>query len=98
MFRPSRAQVVAIAAGYYHNLALLADHTVVAWGLENTVPASATNVVAIAGGWWHSLALRADGSVVAWGDNSYGQCAVPAVGYQCRRHRGRLFPQPGAAR
>ena len=39
--------VVAIAAGYYHNLALLSDHTVVAWGLQNTVPAAATNVVAI---------------------------------------------------
>ena len=72
------AGAIAIAAGYYHNLALLSDHTVVAWGLQNTVPASATNVVAISGGWWHSLALRADGSVVAWGDNSYGQCACPA--------------------
>ena len=69
---------VAIAAGYYHSLALRSDHTVVAWGSQSTVPASATNVVAIAGGWWHSLALRADGTVVAWGDNSYDQCVVPA--------------------
>ena len=58
-FRFSLAGAVAIAAGYYHSLALLSDHSVVAWGLQDTVPASATNVVAIAGGWWHSLALRA---------------------------------------
>jgi alpha-tubulin suppressor-like RCC1 family protein len=42
--------VVAIAAGYYHSLALKSDGTVVAWGYnyegETNVPAGLTNVVA----------------------------------------------------
>jgi len=73
--------VVAIAAGAGHILALTADGTVVAWGDNSSgqtdVPTGLTNVVAIAAGEVHSLALTADGTVVAWGDNSYGQTSVP---------------------
>jgi uncharacterized delta-60 repeat protein len=73
---------VAIAAGYYHSLALRADGTVVAWGDnyygQTNVPAGLTNAVAIAAGYYHSLALRADGTVVAWGKNGSGQTTVPA--------------------
>jgi hypothetical protein len=70
--------VVAISAGYYHNMALRADGTVVTWAFDYSTPANASNIVAVAAGWEHCLALRADGLVIAWGDNSYGQSAVPA--------------------
>ena len=74
--------VVAIAAGDDHSLALKADGTVVGWGDnfygEITIPAGLTNVVAIAAGGYHSLALKADGTVVGWGDNNYGEINIPA--------------------
>jgi hypothetical protein len=80
--------VVAVAGGAYHSLALKADGTVVAWGAGTSnalapnygqamVPAGLTNVVAVAAGFYHSLALKADGTMVAWGSNSYGQTNVP---------------------
>src|ERR1051325_9530461 len=62
--------VVAIAAGYAHALALRADGTVIGWGdhtsHQTEVPPDLANVVAIAAGEAHSLALRSDGTVVAW--------------------------------
>ena len=72
--------VVALAAGGSHSLALQADGTVVAWGSGSAtnVPLGLNNVVALAAGRSHSLALRADGTVVAWGRNDYGQANVPA--------------------
>lgn len=68
--------VVAMASGEYHNLALRTDGTVVGWP-EFNGPADLTNVVAIAAGQAHSLALRADGTVTAWGWNAWGQTNVP---------------------
>ncbi|MFA6135278.1 MAG: immunoglobulin domain-containing protein, partial [Phycisphaerae bacterium] len=63
--------VVNIAAGNYHALALHADGTVTSWGANNegqsTVPAGLTNVVAVAAGSYRSLALKADGTVLGWG-------------------------------
>ncbi|XID93377.1 immunoglobulin-like domain-containing protein [Paenibacillaceae bacterium WGS1546] len=82
------SNVTAIAAGYYHALALKSDGTVTAWGNGywgdtpdvSTVPAELTGetVVAIAAGDDHSLALKEDGKVVAWGRNTKGQSTVPA--------------------
>jgi hypothetical protein len=73
--------VVAIAAGYDHNLALRNDGTVVAWGWNGfgqaTVPSGLNGVVAIAAGYDHNLALKNDRTVVAWGWNDYGQAMVP---------------------
>ncbi len=58
--------VVAIAGGSYHSLALKYDGTVVAWGDDSAgqtnVPPGLNNVVAIAAGGFHSLALKNDGS------------------------------------
>ena len=73
---------VAIAAGGYHNLALLANGAVIAWGNNGSgqcnVPGNLTNIVAIAAGGSHSLAARPDGTVAAWGANDTGQISVPA--------------------
>jgi len=76
--------VIAIAAGSRHSLALKRDGTVIAWGDTEdgatNVPGDLTGVVTIGAGSYanHSLAVRADGSVVAWGGNTHGECAVPA--------------------
>ena len=81
------SNVVAIAAGGAHALALLSDGTVRAWGMNefgqlgngttttSSVPVTVSglsNVVAIAAGSWQSYALLSDGTVRAWGDNSIG--------------------------
>jgi hypothetical protein len=74
--------VIAIAAGDIHSLALKSDGTVVGWGSNGfgqlNIPAGLNNVTAIAAGYGHSLALKSDGTVVAWGDNVYLQSSVPA--------------------
>ena len=57
----SATNVVAVAAGGDHNMALLADSTVTAWGAnyfgQALVPPQATNIAAISAGGAHSLAL-----------------------------------------
>ncbi len=80
--------VVAVAAGAAHSLALRANGTVAAWGLNvegqlgdnsttrRTTPVTVsglTSVVAIAAGGLHSMALKADGTVWTWGANALGQ-------------------------
>jgi alpha-tubulin suppressor-like RCC1 family protein len=81
------SNVVAVAAGTAHSLALTSSGTVFAWG-SNTfgmigdgtttqrktpVALALTDVVAIAAGGFHSLALRNNGDVYIWGRNSAGQ-------------------------
>ncbi|MGZ4962992.1 MAG: glycine-rich domain-containing protein [Limisphaerales bacterium] len=77
----SATNVVAIAAGSSHGVALRGDGTVVAWGNNSSgqtnIPPTATNVVSIAAGSSHCLALRADGTVVGWGLTTSGQVAIP---------------------
>src|SRR5690349_22696514 len=68
--------IVAVAAGHFHNLSLDANGTLKAWPIvaSNTtdpashLPKGLTNVVRMAAGVAHDLALRADGTVIAWGD------------------------------
>jgi hypothetical protein len=76
------SNLVAVAAGAYHSLALSSAGTVTAWGYNNlgqtNVPQGLSGVVAVAGGLDHSLALTASGTVVAWGDNNNGETNVPA--------------------
>ncbi len=79
---PAVSNVIALASGSWHNLALRANGSVVAWGNDYSgqcaVPATLTDALAIAAGGYHSLALRANGTVLAWGNNDYGQTNVPA--------------------
>ena len=79
---PGLTNVIAVATGDRHFLALKADGTVLAWGDnangQTSVPAGLTNVVAIAGGSAFSLALRGDGTVAGWGDDTYNQTNIPA--------------------
>jgi uncharacterized delta-60 repeat protein len=75
--------VVELAAGEDHCLALLKDGTVVAWGNDAygkaTVPSDLDTVVAIAAGSSYSLALKENGDVIAWGmdENYYNSFTNP---------------------
>ena len=74
--------LIAVAAGAWHALALRTDGTVIAWGDDSRgqcdVPGTLQDTLAIAAGGYHSLAIRATGAVMSWGANDYGQAAVPA--------------------
>ncbi len=73
--------VIAIAAGAWHSLALQSDGAVIAWGNdadgECDVPANVDDALAIAAGGYHSLAIHADGTVAAWGAGDHGQTNIP---------------------
>jgi alpha-tubulin suppressor-like RCC1 family protein len=84
------SNVVAVAGGFYHSLALKSDGTVIACGATNSqavlqgigygqslVPPGLSNVVAIAGGGFHSLALKSDGTVIGWGRNDFLESTSP---------------------
>ena len=72
---------IASSSSGTHNVGLLDDGNVIAWGKTNNhrcdVPDTARNVVQVAAGQSHSLALKADGTIVAWGLGSDGQTDVP---------------------
>jgi autotransporter-associated beta strand protein len=80
--QPATANLIALAVGGWHNLALRADGRVLAWGKGSEgqclVPETLTNALAIAAGGYHSLAIRADGTVLAWGNDDSGQTNVPS--------------------
>ena len=73
--------IVSVACGGHHTLALRFDGTVAAWGHntlgQTNVPSNLTDVIAISAGYYHSVALKNDGTVVAWGHNGNSQCDVP---------------------
>jgi alpha-tubulin suppressor-like RCC1 family protein len=79
---PGSSNIVAVSAGYAHNLALRTDGTAFGWGNndsgQSSVPPTLSNLLSVAASRNHSLALRSDGTVAAWGDNSFGQTNVPA--------------------
>jgi hypothetical protein len=66
---PEATNIVAIAAGEDHTLALCADGMPIAWGSnfngQSDVPSELKNVAAIAAGGRHSMALIDDGPPAA---------------------------------
>jgi hypothetical protein len=68
---PGLSNVVGVAAGGEHSLALQGNGRVVAWGHgdrgQTNVPSNLRDVVAIAAGDAHSTALNRNGTVVQWG-------------------------------
>ncbi|CDG34935.1 dockerin type I cellulosome protein [Acetivibrio thermocellus BC1] len=91
-FEPNQAKnlsdIVSIAAGDAHSVALKSDGTVWTWGsnfngelgngtttyiLEPKKVEGLEDIVAIDAGIGHTVALKADGTVWVWGKNSYGQ-------------------------
>jgi hypothetical protein len=74
--------IVAVAGGDYHSLALRRNGTLMGWGYngdgQTTVPTNALRFVAIAAGGSHNLAITESGGVVGWGRNDFGQRTVPA--------------------
>ncbi len=76
-------EVIAVAAGDSHSLALTRNGDVVGWGEDyglglTVAPSGLRDVVAVAAGQGHSLALTRSGEVVAWGANGKGQIDVPS--------------------
>ena len=76
------SQVVGVAGGWGHTVALRADGTVYCWGYNGygqcNVPSGLASVAQVESGSYHTVALRADGTVSCWGYNGYGQCNAPA--------------------
>jgi alpha-tubulin suppressor-like RCC1 family protein len=85
------SNVVAVAGGENHALALLQNGTIAAWGNNSdgqlgigsylnksnaTATLNITNAAQVDGGAQFSLALLSDGSVYSWGVNAYGQLGV----------------------
>ena len=72
----SLTNVIAIAAGYDHDLALKPDGTVVAWGNISPFLPFFTDVMAIAAGYQQSWGLKTNGTVLAWGNSISSSSAV----------------------
>ncbi|BAH42753.1 hypothetical protein BBR47_17760 [Brevibacillus brevis NBRC 100599] len=76
--------VIDIAAGDAHGLALKKDGTVWIWGSNSTnLPTrveSLTDVRAIAAAGAHNLTVKKDGTVWSWGWNGYGQLGINNTG------------------
>jgi hypothetical protein len=77
---PGLSDVIALASGYCHALALRSNGAVAMWGRAEglaNAPSDLTDVTAIAAGHDWSLALRADGSLREWGTSPYAYQPPP---------------------
>ncbi len=80
---------LAVTGGGFFSLALMPDHTLLAWGANEhgqlgdetyterpaPVPVNAvlSNVAQVSAGWKHAVALTSTGYVWTWGDNTEGE-------------------------
>jgi uncharacterized repeat protein (TIGR02543 family) len=77
---------IMVSSGYCFSVALLQDHTLVAWGNNSEgelgdgtttdrytpVPVvGISNVIWVSAGWTHVVAIKADGTVWTWGANTW---------------------------
>lgn len=78
---PALNDVIAIASGGQHALALKSDGTVSAWGqvTDERNMSNLSEITAIAAGETHNLVLKSDGTVWAWGGNDWGQLGIPNI-------------------
>ena len=77
---PNLTNVVQVAGGEWHSLALKTDGTIQGWGDDTfgqTYFVGHSNFVAIACGALHSLALQSNGVIIAAGYDGYGETEVP---------------------
>jgi len=83
---PGVVNSIMVSGGYCFSVALLQDHTLVAWGVNSAgqlgdgtttnrlspVPVvGLSHVVAVSAGWTHVVALKDDGTVWTWGSNTW---------------------------
>lgn len=90
---PGIANVIGIASGEAHSLAVLADGTVWGWGSKQLVLGSGApeftstivqvpglaGIIAIDAGFQHNLAVRSDGLLFTWGGNPNGELGLGSV-------------------
>jgi alpha-tubulin suppressor-like RCC1 family protein len=80
--------VQSVTGGYEHSLALMADHSLQAWGLNSdgelgdganishSTPVAVkgiSSVTQVSAGWKHTVALTSDKTVWTWGQNANGE-------------------------
>jgi alpha-tubulin suppressor-like RCC1 family protein len=71
--------IMAIAAGEYHSVAVVDNGNVIQWGYNwGSVPSNLTNAVSVAAGYSDSIALRSDGTVATWGASGSYANYVPS--------------------
>lgn len=74
--------IVQVACGNRHSMALRGDGTVVGWGDSNNGqrngPTNLAGIQSIACGRDHNLAVTTNGTVIAWGSALYGCTNVPS--------------------
>jgi alpha-tubulin suppressor-like RCC1 family protein len=73
--------VLAVAAGESHCVAILSDYTLVAWGNnyfgQLNYPSGTYNIVGLSAKGNYTLARRSDGAIFGWGDNSQHTTTPP---------------------
>lgn len=100
-------EFTAVAAGFYHSLALTADHRLYAWGLNDNGQLGdgsmtrrltpvwitpGTSYKAIAAGEWTSMAITTDGRLCIWGKNDLGQYGTGVSGSNTRYSVPQIIP------
>lgn len=73
---------IQVSTGYAHNVGLLEDGTVIAWGdnTDNQCNIPYTNgrkFIQICAGSMHTVGILDDGSAIAWGISYFGQMDIP---------------------